>query len=72
MIVVCDTSPICYLLLINRIDVLKILYGVVIIPQTVADELIAPESPPKKSIIAITRSPHPKTTTSKGRKRSQL
>ncbi|MFQ4146956.1 DUF3368 domain-containing protein [Chlorogloeopsis sp. ULAP02] len=46
MIVVSDTSPICYLLLINRIDVLKILYGVVIIPQTVADELIAPESPP--------------------------
>ena len=46
MIVVSDTSPICYLLLIKRIDVLQVLYGVVIIPQTVADELSATESPP--------------------------
>ncbi|KAB8330987.1 DUF3368 domain-containing protein [Scytonema tolypothrichoides VB-61278] len=45
MIVVSDTSPICYLLLIDHIKVLQELYGVVIIPQTVADELNAPESP---------------------------
>lgn len=45
MIVVSDTSPICYLLLIDYIRVLQELYDVVIIPQTVADELNAPESP---------------------------
>ncbi|MBW4503491.1 MAG: DUF3368 domain-containing protein [Scytonema hyalinum WJT4-NPBG1] len=45
MIVVSDTSPICYLLLIDHIRVLQELYGVVIIPQTVADELNASESP---------------------------
>ncbi|MBW4592001.1 MAG: DUF3368 domain-containing protein [Brasilonema angustatum HA4187-MV1] len=45
MIVVSDTSPICYLLLIDYIRVLQELYDVMIIPQTVADELNAPESP---------------------------
>lgn len=45
MIVVSDASPICYLLLIHHINVLQILYGVVIVPQTVADELSAPEAP---------------------------
>lgn len=53
MIVVSDTSPICYLLLINQIEVLPALYKVVIIPQIVADELGASESPPiVKSWIA--------------------
>jgi len=46
MIVVSDTSPICYLLLINQIDILQTLYNSVTIPQTVADELRASESPP--------------------------
>jgi predicted nucleic acid-binding protein len=46
MIVVSDTSPICYLLLIKQIDILQMLYRVVIIPQVVADELGASESPP--------------------------
>lgn len=46
MIVVSDTSPICYLLLINRIDILPTLYSSVTIPQAVADELRASESPP--------------------------
>ncbi|MCC5615849.1 DUF3368 domain-containing protein [Nostoc sp. CHAB 5836] len=46
MIVVSDTSPVCYLLLINQILVLQRLYGCVIIPQAVADELRASESPP--------------------------
>ncbi len=45
MIVVSDTSPICYLLLINQIDILKALYNSIVIPQTVADELRASESP---------------------------
>lgn len=53
MIVVSDTSPVCYLLLINQILVLQRLYGCVIIPQAVADELRASESPPVvKSWIA--------------------
>jgi predicted nucleic acid-binding protein len=53
MIVVSDTSPICYLLLINRIDILQALYGVIVIPKIVADELGASESPPVvKSWIA--------------------
>lgn len=41
MIVVCDTSPICYLLLIDQIEVLPQLFGRVIIPQAVRDELLA-------------------------------
>lgn len=45
MIVVSDTSPICYLLLINQIEILQNLYKSVIIPQAVADELNASESP---------------------------
>ena len=46
MIVVSDTSGICYLLLINQIEILPVLYNVVTIPQTVADELSASSSPP--------------------------
>jgi predicted nucleic acid-binding protein len=45
VIVVSDTSPLCYLRLINQIDVLQALYGVVIIPQAVAKELSAPKTP---------------------------
>lgn len=45
MIVVSDTSPICYLLLIDQIMVLQKLYDVVAIPEAVADELNASESP---------------------------
>jgi len=46
VIVVSDTSTICYLLLIDRIDILSILYQTITIPQAVADELTASESPP--------------------------
>jgi predicted nucleic acid-binding protein len=46
MIIVFDTSPICYLLLINQIDILQTLYKVIVIPKIVADELGASESPP--------------------------
>ena len=45
MIVVSDTSSLCYLLLVNQIDVLQALYDVVIIPQAVAHELSAPKTP---------------------------
>jgi predicted nucleic acid-binding protein len=44
-IIVSDTSPICYLLLIHQIDLLPQLYGEVTIPQTVGDELKANQSP---------------------------
>lgn len=45
MIVVSDTSPLCYLLLIERIEVLPQLFERVIIPQRVRDELLAPDAP---------------------------
>jgi predicted nucleic acid-binding protein len=45
MIVVADTSPINYLVLIDAIHVLPALYEKVIIPKTVSDELQVPESP---------------------------
>ena len=40
MIVVSDTSPICYLLLIEEIDLLPQLYKQVYIPQAVQQELV--------------------------------
>lgn len=39
MIVVSDTSPPCYLILIGQIDLLPQLYGQVVIPEAVRDEL---------------------------------
>lgn len=46
MIVVSDTSPICYLVLIDAMDLLPQLYGQVIIPQAVCLELGASGAPP--------------------------
>jgi predicted nucleic acid-binding protein len=45
MIVIADTSPICYLLLIEQIDLLPRLYGQVIISTVVQTELTDPSSP---------------------------
>ncbi|MBD1824173.1 DUF3368 domain-containing protein [Cyanobacteria bacterium FACHB-DQ100] len=45
MIVISDTSPLCYLLLIDLIDLLPELYDRVIIPETIRDELAASKSP---------------------------
>ncbi|MEC4806381.1 MAG: DUF3368 domain-containing protein [Jaaginema sp. PMC 1079.18] len=45
MIVVSDTSPICYLLLIGEIELLAKLYGKVLIPQVVQQELLDAASP---------------------------
>lgn len=45
MIVVLSTSPIYYLVLIGEVDVFSQLFGRVIIPQAVCDELSAPEVP---------------------------
>ncbi|HAC65602.1 MAG TPA: DUF3368 domain-containing protein, partial [Cyanothece sp. UBA12306] len=45
MIIISDTSPICYLILIDCIEVLPILYKTVIIPQAVYQELTAEATP---------------------------
>lgn len=46
MIVVADTSPLNYLVLIGHVEVLHQLYGRVVVPAGVATELAAPGSPP--------------------------
>jgi predicted nucleic acid-binding protein len=43
--VVSDTSPLNYLVLIKQINILAMLYGRVFIPQSVSEELNAPETP---------------------------
>lgn len=43
--VVSNTSPLNYLVLIHQIDLLSALYGRVLIPQSVSEELKAPETP---------------------------
>ena len=45
MIIVCDASPICYLLLIGEIQLLPHLYGKVLIPQVIQNELADERSP---------------------------
>ena len=45
MIVVADTSPLNYLILIGAVDVLAPLYTRVVVPQTVAAELRASRTP---------------------------
>ncbi|MGI0487579.1 DUF3368 domain-containing protein [Pantanalinema rosaneae CENA516] len=45
MIVVADTSPICYLILIGQIGLLPQLYGEVVISQAIQDELADVRSP---------------------------
>lgn len=45
MVVVSDTSPLCYLVLIDLINLLPELYGKVIIPSAVLNELSVPQAP---------------------------
>lgn len=45
MIIVSDTSPIRYLLLIDQIDLLPQLYGQIIIPAEVRDEMQSVNAP---------------------------
>ncbi len=45
MIVVADTSPINYLILIKEIDILPQMYGRVVIPRAVREELLRPSAP---------------------------
>jgi predicted nucleic acid-binding protein len=46
MIVVADTSPLNYLILIEQIDLLPALYCEVLIPPAVQDEMLDPDAPP--------------------------
>jgi predicted nucleic acid-binding protein len=45
MIVVADSSPIHYLILIKEIDILTKMYGRVVIPMAVREELLHPSAP---------------------------
>jgi predicted nucleic acid-binding protein len=45
MIVVADTSPINYLILIEEIDILTKMYSRVVIPPAVGEELLRPSAP---------------------------
>lgn len=45
MLVVSNTSPICYLVLIGEIDLLPKLFRAILIPTLVRDELRHPEAP---------------------------
>jgi predicted nucleic acid-binding protein len=45
VIVVADASPLHYLVLIERIELLAVLYRQVLVPDTVADELRHPRTP---------------------------
>ncbi len=45
MIVIADTSPLNYLVLIGEVDILRLLYQRVVIPEGVLRELQHPETP---------------------------
>jgi predicted nucleic acid-binding protein len=45
MIVVADTSPLNYLILIEEIEILAKMYGRVVIPRAVRNELLRPSAP---------------------------
>jgi predicted nucleic acid-binding protein len=47
MIVVADTSPLNYLIQIEEVDLLPLLFGTVLIPQAVFNELRHPLTPHK-------------------------
>ena len=52
MIVVSDTSVLCYLVLINQTHLLEHLYGQIVIPTLVRDELLHPSAPSAVGIWA--------------------
>ena len=45
MIVVSDTTPLNYLILIQRIEILHSLYNEVVVPPAVVNEMLAPGTP---------------------------
>lgn len=46
MLVIADTTPLNYLILIAYVEFLQTLYGRVMVPQAVLDELQHPQTPP--------------------------
>jgi predicted nucleic acid-binding protein len=52
MIVVADTSPLNYLIRLGRPDVLREIYGRVLVPRAVLIEMQHPEAPPEVSAWA--------------------
>lgn len=44
-LVVADTTPLNYLILIERADILAVIFGEVLIPEAVLEELRHPEAP---------------------------
>jgi predicted nucleic acid-binding protein len=46
MIVVADTSPLNYLILIGHVDVVPVLFDRIVAPPAVVRELTHPHSPP--------------------------
>ena len=45
MLVVADTSPLNYLVLVGAVDVLRAMYGRVVVPTAAADELSVAAAP---------------------------
>lgn len=52
MIVVADTSPLNYLVLINEVELLPVLFGQVLVPQAVFHELQHPKTPAKMRLLS--------------------
>jgi predicted nucleic acid-binding protein len=44
-VVIADAGPLRYLVLIDQIELLPILYGKVVLPDVVRDELSTPQTP---------------------------
>jgi len=55
MIVVADTSPINYLILIDQIAILEVLYGRILIPHAVHEEMLSLKAP--SSVRAWAKNP---------------
>ena len=45
MIAVADTSPLCYLILISEVDLLRKLFSEVVVPAAVMTELLHEDAP---------------------------
>lgn len=46
MKIVSDSSPLHYLILIGKVDLLRVLFGTIVIPRCVQEELECPGAPP--------------------------
>lgn len=57
-VVIADSSPLNYLTLIGSVDVLRRLYGTVVVPQQVIAELIEPAAPHEGHAVAFRTPAH--------------